>query len=323
MYNSRGQDFFCFYKATESSIVLHSMAKNKTGIFLALLAATLYALCSPVSKVLLTVIPPMMMASLLYLGTGVGMILVRFGMHLCRKGAHENTPTVFEQQPLEKKDLRWFIAIIPLGIFSTLMLTFGINHTTAANASLLNNFEIVATAVIALCLFREAISKRLWIAIALITVASLILSFEDRSSLLFSLGSIFVLLSCVGWGFENNCTKQISGKDPLQIVTIKGCCSGTLTMIIALVSGERMPVSGYILVALALGFVSFGLSNFFYIYAQRKLGAAKTSTYYAVSPFIGTALSFIIFRQIPTIAFIVALVIMLAGAFLAARDTKD
>ena len=197
---------------------------------------------------------------------------------------------------------------------------------TAANASLLNNFEIVATAVIALVLFREKISKKLWIAIALITVASLILSFEDMSSLSFSLGSIFVLLSCVGWGFENNCTKQISGKDPLEIVTIKGCCSGTLTMIIALVRGERLPEGasvGYLFAALALGFVSFGLSNFFYIYAQRKLGAAKTSTYYAVSPFIGTALSFIIFRQIPTIAFIVALVIMLAGAFLAARDTKD
>lgn len=322
MYNSRGQDFFCFYKSTESSIVLHSMAKNKTGIFLALLAATLYALCSPVSKVLLTVIPPMMMASLLYLGTGVGMILVRLLMHLFNNNPHENTPTVFEQQPLEKKDLRWFIAIIPLGIFSTLMLTLGINHTTAANASLLNNFEIVATAVIALCLFREKISKRLWIAIAFITVASLILSFENMSSLSFSLGSIFVLLSCVGWGFENNCTKQISGKDPLQIVTIKGCCSGTLTMIIALVSGERMPVSGYILVALALGFVAFGLSNFFYIYAQRKMGAAKTSTYYAVSPFIGTALSFIIFRQMPTATFIVALLIMLVGAFLAAQDSR-
>ena len=278
----------------------------------------MYALCSPVSKVLLTTIPPMMMASLLYLGTGVGMILVRALMRV--------THTLTQPQ-LEKKELRWFFAIIPLGIFSTLMLTFGINHTTAANASLLNNFEIVATAVIALCLFREAISKRLWIAIALITVASLILSFEDMSSLSFSVGSIFVLLSCVGWGFENNCTKQISGKDPLEIVTIKGCCSGTLTMIIALVSGERLPVASAmviwsVLAALALGFVSFGLSNFFYIYAQRLMGAAKTSTYYAVSPFIGTALSFVIFRQVPTVAFIVALVIMLAGAFLAAKDNK-
>lgn len=294
------------------------MIEKRKGIFFALLAATLYALCSPVSKVLLTTIPPMMMASLLYLGTGVGMILVRALMRV--------THTLTQPQ-LEKKELRWFFAIIPLGIFSTLMLTFGINHTTAANASLLNNFEIVATAVIALCLFREAISKRLWIAIALITVASLILSFEDMSSLSFSLGSIFVLLSCVGWGFENNCTKQISGKDPLEIVTIKGCCSGTLTMIIALVSGERLPVASAmvfwsVLAALALGFVSFGLSNFFYIYAQRLMGAAKTSTYYAVSPFIGTALSFVIFRQVPTVAFIVALIIMLAGAFLAAKDNK-
>jgi len=250
-----------------------------------------------------------MMASLLYLGTGIGMIVVRSVM----RASHKLT-----QPQLEKKDLRWFFAIIPLGIFSTLMLTFGINHTTAANASLLNNFEIVATAIIALCLFKETISKKLWIAITLITIASLILSFEDMSSLSFSLGSIFVLLSCVGWGFENNCTRQISGKDPLQIVAIKGCCSGTVTMIIALVSGERMNNSVYFIAALLLGFVSFGLSNFFYIFAQRKLGAAKTSAYYAISPFIGTLLSFIIFKQVPTIPFLIALVIMLAGAYLAA-----
>lgn len=289
------------------------MTTQKSGICLALLAATLYALCSPVTKKLLEVVPPKMMASLLYLGTGFGMIIVRSVMRI--------THTLTQPQ-LSRKDLRWFGAIIPLGIFSTLMLTLGINHTTAANASLLNNFEIVATAVIALCLFKEHISKRLWIGIALITIASLILSFENISSLSFSLGSIFVLLSCVGWGFENNCTRQISGKDPLQIVAIKGCCSGTLTMIIALASGERLTNIPYLLAALALGFVSFGLSNFFYIFAQRKMGAAKTSAYYAVSPFIGTALSFLLFQQIPTLTFIIALLIMLAGAYFAAKDDK-
>lgn len=285
--------------------------RSNRGIFFALLAATLYALCSPFSKKIMDVMPPGLMAACLYLGTGVGMI--------CIRGVMKAVHSVSEPQ-LSGRDFRWFGFIIPLGIFSTLALTEGIDHTTAANASLLNNFEIVATALIALWLFHERISRRLWAAIALITAASLLLSFEDSSSLSFSCGSVFVLLSCVGWGFENNCTRQLSGKDPLEIVMIKGLCSGTLTLVYALVSGERFPSWLYAAAALALGFVSFGLSNFFYIFAQRSLGAAKTSTYYAVSPFIGTALSCILFLQRPSVSFIIALAVMLAGAWLAASD---
>jgi len=223
---------------------------------------------------------------------------------------------------LEQKDLRWFAFIIPIDIAATMLLTLGIKYTAAANVSLLNNFEIVATAVFALCLFKEHISGKLWAAIILITIASLILSFEDMSSFSFSAGSICVLLSCAGWGLENNCTRQLAGKDPLEIVTIKGICSGTFALILALASGERFSGTAYIPAALLLGFVSFGLSNFFYIYAQRTLGAAKTSTYYAVSPFIGTAISLCIFLQKPQMSFLIASAIMAAGAYLAATDKK-
>ena len=141
------------------------------------------------------------------------------------------------------------------------------------------------------CLLSEAISKRLWGAISLITISSIILSIEDVSSFSFSLGSIFVLLACICWGLENNCTRKLSIKDPLEIVVIKGLGSGVGSLLVALVLKENASNLAYVAIALLLGFFSYGLSIYFYIYAQRYLGAAKTSAYYAIAPFIGVGLS--------------------------------
>jgi len=153
-----------------------------------------------------------------------------------------------------------------------------------------------------------------------VTLSSLILTFEDMSSLSFSYGSIFVLLACICWGFENNCTRMLSSKNPAQIVIIKGFGSGIGSMVVSFIVGERFFHIGYIFVVLLLGFVAYGLSIYFYIYAQRDLGAAKTSTYYAISPFIGAGLSLVIFREMPSPIFIVALIIMAAGTYFASTE---
>ena len=285
---------------------------SKSSIFLAILAAALYALSSPLSKILLSEIPSAVMAGLLYLGAGTGMLIVRIVQNHCSSQISEESLSV--------RDMPYTIGMVILDIAAPLFLMAGLKRTTAANVSLLNNFEIVATSLIALFIFREKITGRLWLAIALITFASLLLSVEDASSFYFSSGSVFVLIACICWGFENNCTRMISKKDPLQIVIIKGFCSGTGSLIIALLVGEQFPGICYVVAAMLLGFIAYGLSIFFYIYAQRSLGAAKTSAYYAVAPFIGTALSLIIFRETPSLSFIIALVIMIAGAFLASSD---
>lgn len=288
------------------------MSKNKISIFCAVLAAVLYALNSPASKLLLSHIQPTMMAALLYIGAGLSLFIVRIVQKASGRG---NT-----EAPLEKKDLPYTIGMIVLDILAPIFLMFGLEMTTAANASLLNNFEIVATSIIALFVFKEAISKRLWIAILLVTVSSIILSFEDMSSFSFSIGSVFVIAACICWGLENNCTRMLSQKDPLEIVVIKGFFSGFGSLIIAFVLGEHLSAPIYLVCALLLGFVAYGLSIFFYIYAQRNLGAAKTSAYYALAPFIGTFLSFLIFREIPELSFVFALIIMIAGTYLASTD---
>lgn len=287
-------------------------AREKTAIFMAVLAAALYALNSPISKLLLSRIPSTIMAGLLYLGAGCGLLLVRL--------VQTRLGVTTKEEKLSRKDAPYTIGMVLLDIAAPVCLMIGLTMTTAANASLLNNFEIVATSMIALFIFKEKISKRLWAAIALVTLASIVLTVEDASSFQFSFGSLFVLLACICWGFENNCTRMISHCDPLEIVVVKGFGSGLGSLLMAYAIGERLPGFGDVLCAMLLGFVAYGLSIFFYIYAQRTLGAAKTSAYYAIAPFIGAALSLMIFWELPSLSFLVALLIMGAGTYLASTD---
>lgn len=282
--------------------------KIKKGIAFAILAAALYAINAPFSKILLEFMPPTLMAGFLYVGAGIGMIFIALMRKIKKYEAKE--------LKLTKSELPYTIAMIVLDIAAPICLLFGLNSTTAANASLLNNFEIVATAIIALMVFKEKISTRLWFGIFFVTLSCGILSFEDVSSLRFSYGSLFVLLAAICWGFENNCTRKISSKDPLQIVLLKGIFSGIDSLIIGLFIGERIEAFWSIIAVLCVGFVAYGLSIYFYVYAQRLLGAARTSAYYAVAPFIATILSLIIFREIPDVTYFVALVLMIVGAWL-------
>ena len=142
------------------------------------------------------------MAALLYLGAGIGIGIVS----LINKKDREKS------ERLSKKDFPFVIGMIVLDIAAPIFLMLGISYGTSANASLLGNFEIVATTVIALFIFKEAVTKRLWLAIALITLSSILLSFEGVDSFQFSYGSLFVLLATICWGFENNCTRNISSK---------------------------------------------------------------------------------------------------------------
>ena len=262
--------------------------KKRFAIVLAIGAAALYGLSAPMSKLLLVEISPIFMAALLYLGAGIGMLFVG----LIKKKKNEK-----RESNLEKKDLKYIIVMIVLDITAPFLLMLGLTQSSASTVSLLNNFEIVATTVIALVFFKEAIGKRMWVAIIFIMIAGFILSFEDISSLKFSLGSLFVILATIAWGLENNCTRMLSLSNPIQIVVIKGFGSGIGALIIAFIFNALNFNIVYILISLCLGFIAYGLSIFLYVLAQRELGAARTSTYYAVAPFIGVLLSFLILKE--------------------------
>ena len=289
--------------------------KTSTAIFSAILAAALYALNAPASKLLLQNVPPSMMAALLYLGAGLGMLLMGLARRVSGRPSAEAHLTC--------KDLPYTIGMIVLDILAPIFLMIGISHTTAANASLLNNFEIVATSLIALFIFKEKISRRLWLAIGLIVLSSALLTVEDAGSLKFSVGSVFVLLASCCWGLENNCTRMLSQSDPQEIVIVKGLGSGAGALLVALLTGESFPAWGYVPFALLLGFVAYGLSIYFYVYAQRYLGAARTSAYYAIAPFIGVLMSLAVFREMPGMIFFAALAVMIVATVLVTKDQAE
>lgn len=287
--------------------------KNKqvTAIGYAVAAAMFYALNVPCSKILLDKIAPTLMAAFLYLGAGIGVGLMYLFHH------KKELP----EERLEKKDIPYTVGMVLLDIIAPILLMIGIKLGTSANASLLGNFEIVATTMIALFIFKEKVSKKLWTAIGLITLSSIILSFGGQESFTFSIGSLLVLGATICWGLENNCTRAISEKSTYEIVTIKGFGSGTGALIVAMILGESLPQIQYVLPAFLLGFVAYGLSIFTYIKAQKDLGAAKTSAYYAIAPFIGAFLSFILLQETLTVSYIIALLIMVVGTIFVIVDT--
>ncbi|MDO4617127.1 MAG: DMT family transporter [Lachnospiraceae bacterium] len=289
------------------------MNRNKTAVFFALLAAALYAINVPMSKILLSEVSPTMLAGFLYFGAGVGI-----GILLLVK---KKQGKLEQEQWLEKKDFPYTAAMVLLDIAAPIFLMFGIANTTSANVSLLNNFEIVATSVIAFVIFKERISQRLSFGILLVVLSSVILGFEGEGTFSFNIGSVFVLAACICWGFENNCTRSISEKSSEQIVLIKGIFSGLGSIAVALVIGEAFPTLPYMLSVMLLGFVAYGLSINFYIMAQKSLGAARTSAFYSIAPFLGVGFSFLLLQERPAIQFYIALMIMLISTGIMIKDT--
>lgn len=286
------------------------MNQKHTATLFAILAAALYAINIPFSKKLLHFVSPTMMAAFLYLGAGTGLFLYS----LISKTKKTNAA-------LTRTDLPFTIGMIVLDIAAPIFLMLGLQTTNSANASLLNNFEIVATSMIAFFIFKEALSKKLTLAILLVTLASIALSFEGKGSFQFNTGSLLVLAASCCWGLENNCTRMLSNKSSVQITTIKGIFSGLGSFIIALTVGEKIPSLKNILIVLILGFVAYGLSINFYIKAQKELGAAKTSAYYSIAPFLGVLFGIILLKEQPNCGFYVGLFIMIAATLLMIKDT--
>lgn len=292
------------------------MDKTKIlGITFAVTAAALYGVTAPASKFLLERIGPTFLASLLYLGAAIGAATL-----ILTRGRKDGGKL---EASISRSDLPYVVAMVVLDIAAPILLMVGITKTTAANASLLNNFEIVATALVALFVFKEYIARRLWIGIGFITLSVMTLSVEDISSFQFSLGSLLVTAAAVCWGVENNCTRMLSLKDPFQVVLIKGIGSGIGSLLIAFFVKEINGHWLYILFALIIGFFSYGIGISLYISAQRILGAAKTSAYYAVAPFIGVTLSLIFFRTPITMSFTLGILLMLIGTYFVTFTKHD
>ena len=276
----------------------------------AILAAILYAINVPFSKMLMTKIAPTMQAGFLYLGAGIGISILSL---FIRKKE--------ESEKINRNDLKYVIGMIVLDIIAPILMMYGLRDSNSSNASLLNNFEIVATALIALIIFKEKVNLKMWLAICLITLSSFILSFSDLGAFKISYGAILIILATICWGLENNCTRMLANKNTFYIVMIKGICSGLGSLIIALCLKEAFPSMAIIALSLLLGFLSYGLSIFFYIKAQGIIGATKTSAYYSIAPFVGSFLSFVLLHEALEWSYFLGLAIMIFGTAIVLFDT--
>jgi len=287
------------------------------SIFLAILAALLFGASAPLAKLLLGNIEPLLLAALLYLGSGLGLLGIK---GLQRLGG----TTTDREAGITRPDIKWLTgATLAGGVAAPIILMFGLRSTPAATASLLLNFEGVATTIIAAMVFREGVSRHTWGAIAAITLASILLSLNPGSEWGFSLGAVGILGACVLWGMDNNLTRNISAKDPISIVTIKGLAAGSFSLLLAILVGNHLPGWTTMLLALLLGAFSYGLSITLFIRAMRGLGAARTSALYGTAPLAGLILSFLLFSEPVSLLFWVAVPLMAVGTIFLVYEVHD
>lgn len=279
-------------------------------IIQALFAAALFGASAPFAKLLLGEVEPVLLAGLLYLGSGLSAALLGWGQRVRAKG-------VIVEAGLARREWPWLAgAVLAGGILAPIVLLFSLRVTAAATASLLLNFEGLATTLIAVWFFREAISRKIAGAIGLIAAASIILSWDSQGEWGLSLGALGILLACVLWGLDNNFTRHISAKNPLTIVAVKGLVAGSFSLLLGLVLGNPLPGLSTVLGAMVLGSLSYGLSIMLFILAMREMGAARSSALFSTAPFIGALLSFLILRDPLDGRFVVGLLVMGLGAFL-------
>jgi drug/metabolite transporter (DMT)-like permease len=291
-------------------------SSNLPFILQALTAALFFGASAPIAKLLLgDDIAPIYLAAFLYLGSGTGTFLVRLTQRMRTKDSEAD---------IKSADIKWLAgAVISGGILAPIILMISLQNTPASTASLLLNFEGVGTTVIALLFFKEAISRRAWTAIIVITLASIFLSTNFNEGFGISFGALGIILACVLWGVDNNFTRNISGKDPLAIVAWKGLVAGTFSFLLAFFLGNQLPSLKIILGTLALGFVSYGLSTILFIRSMRGLGAARTSALYGTAPLAGVLLSIVIFGEFPSFFFVIAAILMIGGALLLVNENHE
>lgn len=264
------------------------------GVPLALGAAVLFGASAPLSKLLIGAVDPWLLAGVLYLGAGAGLLLVQ--------GARASMGLGDAEAPLRRADLPWLAAVILFGgVLGPLLLLLGLARTTAASGSLLLNLEGLATMAIAWLVFRENVDRRLLLGAAAILAGAVVLSWGGEG-LRLDAGGLLIALACLCWGIDNNLTRKLSSADPVRIATLKGLIAGATNVALALSLGANLPAVGVSLVMFMLGL--------------RHLGAARTGAYFSLAPFIGAALGVALFREPVTAQLLAAGALMALGLWL-------
>ncbi|MDP2784416.1 MAG: EamA family transporter [Sulfurimicrobium sp.] len=288
------------------------------GVIYALLAAALFGASTPFSKILVGQIAPVTLAGLLYLGSGLG-LLIGFTLRAMATGSKQATSA-----RLTLPDLPWLGgAILAGGIAGPVLLMIGLTLTPASSASLLLNMEGVLTALLAWFVFKENFDRRIFFGMALIVAAGILLSWDQRPALGVPWGALAIVAACLCWAIDNNFTRKVAASDAVQIAGIKGLVAGSVNLSIALALGLPLPEASTALIAGVVGFGGYGLSLVLFVLALRHLGTARTGAYFSVAPFAGAAIALLMPGETPGPVFWVAAALMGAGIWLHLTETHE
>ena len=275
-----------------------------TGIPAAITAAALFGAGTPLAKLLLAHTSPWLLAALLYLGSGIGLWLVRRIRH---------APAVH----LAHGDWRWLAgAIIAGGMIAPVLLMVGLSAMPAAGASLLLNAEGVLTALLAWFVFKENFDRRIALGMLAIIAGAVVLSWPQEAQFSGVWPAMAVVAACLAWAIDNNFTRKVALADASFIAMTKGLVAGSTNLILALLTHAAWPSVGVIAAAGLLGFASYGASLVLFVISLRHLGTARTAAYFSVAPFFGAVLAIGLLGEPITVPLVGAGILMAVGVAL-------
>ncbi len=282
----------------------------------ALAAALLFGASTPFAKTLVEGVAPLLLAGLLYLGSGLGLGILLALRHIGRTKGSEDPPAL----RIPRADLPWLAgAIVAGGVLGPALLMLGLTQTSGASASLLLNIEGVLTAIIAWCVFKENADRQIVLGMIVIVLGGVLLSWEPGGATLSS-GALLIVGACLCWAIDNNLTRRVATNDAMLIAGLKGLAAGAVSTTLALLGGAELPPITMVGASLIVGFLGYGLSLTLFVLALRTLGTARTGAYFSVAPLFGVAISFILWPENPGVLFWPAAALMALGVWLHVRE---
>jgi drug/metabolite transporter (DMT)-like permease len=279
-------------------------AALRSGVFATMLAAVLCGAGTPLAKVLLAHTSPWLLAAILYLGSGIGLWIVRY---------IRRSPTVC----LDTSDWYWLAgAIVFGGVIGPVLLMFGLTEMPASGASLLLNAEGALTALLAWFVFKENFDRRIALGMLAIVAGALVLSWQQEAQFSGMWPAMAVLGACLAWAIDNNLTRKVSLSDASFIAMTKGLVAGATNLVLALLTHATLPSMGFLAAAALLGFASYGLSLTLFVIGLRHLGTARTGAYFSVAPFFGAVLAIVLLDEPVTVQLMSAGLLMAIGVWL-------
>ncbi|MCP3024033.1 DMT family transporter [Cupriavidus basilensis] len=285
----------------------------------ALAAALLFGASTPLAKTLTGSISPLLLAGLLYLGSGVGLAIVLALRRIFWTAKQDTASTL----AIPSREVPWLLgAILAGGVAGPALLMTGLVVTSAASASLLLNVEGVFTAVLAWVVFKENTDRQIVLGMVAIVAGGLLLSWQPGSMQL-SGGALLIVGACLCWAIDNNLTRKVSSNDAILIACLKGLVAGVCNTGLALAAGAHLPTLPAAAAAIMVGFAGYGVSLALFVVALRLLGTARTGAYFSVAPLFGVVISFILWPEVPNILFWLAAALMTLGVWLHLRERHE